>query len=221
LAGGNGVLYGFPLLDRTPSPGETVKLKSVWRFDFDPTAPKTQVHRYNTNRREGPSNIYGMPVFDPAQHRLLVAGGGDLFWGKNEAWIKSVSVAGRGDVTTNALIWSYALEKHVLATPALYEGMVFIADCGRKVHCLDAATGKPYWTHDIRGEVWASPLVADGKVYLGTRQGEFLIFAAAREKKLLASVDFGSPITATATPANGVLYVATMKELFALTKGEP
>jgi outer membrane protein assembly factor BamB len=77
-------------------------------------------------------------------------------------------------------------------------------------------TGQAHWTHDIEGEVWSSPMVADGKVFLGTRKGEFLVFAAAREKKLLSAVDLGSPISATATAANGVLYVATMKELFAI-----
>jgi outer membrane protein assembly factor BamB len=128
-----------------------------------------------------------------------------------------MKTSGHGDVTTNGLVWSYPLEKHVLSTPAVSEGMVFIADCGRKVHCLDAASGRALWTHDIQGEVWASPLVADGKVYLGTRKGEFLIFAASREKKLLSSVDLGSPVSATATAANQTLFIATSKELLAVT----
>jgi hypothetical protein len=33
------------------------------------------------------------------------------------------------------LLWSYTLEKHVLATPAISAGLLFIADCGRKMHC--------------------------------------------------------------------------------------
>ena len=217
LAAGNGVVHAFPLLAASPrSAGEVERMKSVWRFDLDPAAPKTEVHRYNTNRREGPSNIYGMPLYDEAGRRVFVAGGGDLFWGKNEAWLKCIRATGRGDVTPRALAWSYPLEKHVLSTPVLHQGMIFIADCGRKVHCVDAATGQGIWTHDIRGEVWATPLIADGKMYLGTRAGEFLIFAASREKQLLFSADVGAPISATATAANRVLYVATMKEIVAL-----
>jgi outer membrane protein assembly factor BamB len=217
FAGGNGIVYGFAPYSAGPAsaaPSPIAKLQKLWEFDFDPGAPKTNVHRYSTNRREGPSNIFGMPVF--FEERLYVAGGGDLFWGKNEAWLKCFSVTGRGDVTTNALKWSYALERHVLSTPAIANGLVFIADCGRKVHCLDAHTGQVHWTHDITGEVWASPLVADGKVYLGTRQGEFLIFAASPDKQLLSSLNLGSPISATTTAANGTLYIATMKELFAV-----
>jgi outer membrane protein assembly factor BamB len=73
------------------------------------------------------------------------------------------------------------------------------------------------WTHEIKGEVWASPLVADGKVYLGTRSGNFYVFEAGREKKVLSVIEFGNPISGTATAANGVLYVATMTRLYAIS----
>jgi len=244
FAAGNGVLYAFeainptlappgrgtearasstdetPLLGGVGSPresGRTETLKKVFQFDFDPAAPKENIHQYLSNRREGPSNFYGMPVFH--RNRIYLAGGGDVFWGKNEAWLKCIDATKTGDITGNGVIWSYPLQKHVMATPAIYHGLVFIADCGRAFHCVDAETGKAYWTEEIKGDTWASPLVADGKVYLGTRSGEFYVFAASKEKKLLAAVDFGNPISATATAANGVLYVATMTRLFALQAG--
>ena len=66
------------------------------------------------------------------------------------------------------------------------------------------------------GEVWASPLVADGKVYLGTRSGSFYVFAASKEKKLFSTVELHDPISATTSAANGTLYVATMTHLYAI-----
>jgi outer membrane protein assembly factor BamB len=218
FAGGNGIVYAFDPIPEPASPDSETPalqfLRRVWQFDFDPGAPKTDVHRYNSNRHESPSDIYGMPVF--YRNRLYVAGGGDLWWGKNEAWLKCIDAALTGDITTNGLIWSYPLQKHVMATPAIWEGLVFIADCGRTLHCVDATTGRPCWTHELKGDAWASPLAADGKVYLGTRDGSFYVFAARREKQLLSAIDLGSPISSTATAANGVLYVATMKRLYAL-----
>lgn len=219
FAAGNGIVYAFEPL----APGkratagatnEVATLKTVWKFDFDTTAPKTNIHKYLTNRRESPSNFYGMPVL--ANNRLHVAGGGDVWWGKNEAWLKCIDATKTGDITTNGLVWSYPLQKHVLSTPAIHDGLIFIADCGRMLHCVDAETGKPYWTHEISGEVWSSPYVADGKVYLGTRDGTFYIFEASKEKKLLNTIEFSQPISSTATAANGVLYVATMNRLYAL-----
>ena len=214
FCGGNGIVYAFEPLPRNGKSSEVAKLKKVFHFDFDPAAPKTEVHKYNTNRREGPSNLYGMPVV--VRDRLYVAGGGDLWWGKNEAWLKCIDATKTGDITTNGLIWSYPLEKHVMSTPAVQDGLIYIADCGRKFHCVDGETGKALWTHDIKGEVWASAMIADGKVYLGTRSGDFYIFAASRDKKVLSEISLGVPISSTATSANGVLYVATMSDLFAL-----
>ena len=238
FAAGNGMVYAFEPLPNgvtghcsggvmgdsqssaalrhsiTPSPAF---LGKVWQFDFDPTAPKTNVHQYNSNRRESPSDFFGMPVFD--NNRIYVAGGGDIWWGKNEAWLKCIDATRTGDITTNGLVWSYPLQKHVMSTPAVYRGLVFIADCGHTFHCVDAETGQPCWTHELKGEAWASPLVADGKVYLGTRSGAFYIFAARKEKKVLSTIDLGRPISSTAVAANGVLYVATMTHLYAVRQG--
>jgi outer membrane protein assembly factor BamB len=215
FGGGNGILYAFETLAEKSKHDGVASLKKAWQFDFDPTAPKENIHRYLSNRRESPVDFYGMPVFE--KNRLFVAAGGDLWWGKNEAWLKCIDPTKPGD-GTNRLIWTYPLERHVLSTPAVYDGMVFIADCGRKFHCVDAETGKPLWTQEIKGEVWASPMVADGKVYLGTREGQFWVFAARKEKKVLSTIELGSPISGTATPANGVLYLATMKTLYALQR---
>lgn len=217
FAGGNGVIYAFESITADGGSSRTSPrhLKTKWKFDFDPSAPKEDIHRYLSNRRESPSNIYGLPVFH--NDRLYVAGGGDNFWGKNEAWLKCIDATKSGDITTNGLVWSYPLQKHVISSPAISDGLVFIADCGRTFHCIDLATGRRYWTEEIEGEVWATPLIADGKVYLGTRSGTYYIFAASREKRLINTLELGSPISATTTAANGVLFVATMNNLFAVS----
>ena len=215
FAGGNGVLYSFLPLPSSARPADPIPgLKTIWSFDCDPDAPKSDVHRFHQNKKTGPSNIYGMPVFH--EESLFVAGGGDYWWGKLEAWLKRVDATGSGDVTSTSEMWSYPLNRHVMATPAIQDGLVFIADCGRTLHCVDEKTGRPVWTQDIRGDVWASALVADGKVYQGTRSGDFYVLRAHREKELLHHFKFDHPISATPVAANGTLYIATMSELFAM-----
>jgi outer membrane protein assembly factor BamB len=155
-----------------------------------------------------------MPIFD--QDRIFIAGGGDIWWGKNEAWLKCFEAGGTGDITPTGLVWSYPLQKHVLATPAVANGLAFIADCGGLFHCVDARTGKVCWTQEFAGDAWSSPFVCDGKVFFGTRRGTLFVFAAAREKKVLSTIEMGSPMNATPTAANGVLYLATMSRLYAV-----
>ncbi len=224
FAGGNGIVYSFEpvaalyerrsgnsaVTDRRYNGLEPAILKKVWQFDPDPTGPKENVHRYTTNRREGPSNIYGMPVF--LKNCVFVAGGGDVFWGKNAAWLKCL------DAASGKELWSYPLGYHTLSTPAVQDGMVFVTDSQNTVHCVDAETGSGIWTHDAKGDMWASPLVADGKVYVGTRRGDFWVLAASREKKIISHIKLTDPISATATAANGTLYIATMTRLYVVQK---
>jgi outer membrane protein assembly factor BamB len=216
FCGGNGVVYAFAPLAPQRVDGPLVRMKSVWHYDFDPGAPKQDIHSYLSNRLEGPSNIYGMPVFHDG--KLYIAGGGDVFWGKTQAWLKCIEPSGEGDITSNATLWTYTLNKHTLCTVAVADGLVFATDSEGTVHCVEAATGKGLWTHAMNGQFWASPLVADGKVYVGTRKGQFCILAAAREKKVLQTLELGAPISATATAANGTVFIATMKQLFAVGK---
>ncbi len=220
FAGGDGIVYAFqPAAPGKPPGGTPSSLTKVWQFDGDPASPKTEVHRFIGNRKESPSNIKSMPVFHKG--RLYVTLGGDQWWGKNQAWLQCIEPPSGGSGGTAKEVFSYPLERHSMCTPAIYNDLVFVGDSGRRIHCLDAATGKPYWTHDVRGEIWASPLGTDEKVYFATRQGEFLVFAASREKRLIGQTDLGGPVNSTPVAANGVLYVATATHLYALQKKAP
>jgi len=236
FAGGDGVCYAFDayqpdnviaadekMLNPTGKPDRTLlvddwvpALRCVWRFDCDPTAPKEDIHRYIRNREVSPSNIKSMPVVHDG--RLYVTVGGDIWWGKRQAWLQCISTAGAGDVTGTGLLWSYPVERHCVSTPAIHDGLAYVGDCAGKVHCVDARTGKPLWVHDAEHEIWGSPLVADGRVYIGNRRGTFWVLAAGPERRVISSIRLSDPIHSTSVAANGTLYVATMSTLYALQK---
>ncbi|MBN1418024.1 MAG: PQQ-binding-like beta-propeller repeat protein [Planctomycetes bacterium] len=216
FGGGDGVCYAFEALREAPPPGEVATLKRVWRFDCDPSAPKEDIFRFQENRKEGASNITGMPVF--AGGRVYVEAGGDVWHGKRQAWLCSIDTTKTGDITETGKVWAYPLRSHCMSTPAIRDGLAYIVDCAKTIHCVDVKTGQAVWTHDGGGEIWSSPLVADGKVYVGTRRGVLWILAAGRQKRVLASVDLGDAINPTPTAANGILYIATMRNLYAVAK---
>jgi len=101
------------------------------------------------------------------------------------------------------------------------DGLVFIADYAGILRCLDADTGKEYWFHDLKGRVFCSPFCADGKVYIGTEAGRLTVTAATRTKNVLAEIRFDSPIYATPVAANGVLYIASQRTLYAFRQAPP
>ncbi len=97
------------------------------------------------------------------------------------------------------------------------------------VYCLDAETGKLYWTHDMKAHMWGSTFVADGKVYVGDEDGDFAVLAAAKEKKIISETNVGAAIYGTPIVANGAVYLQSNTHLFAFsdptkagaTKDEP
>jgi outer membrane protein assembly factor BamB len=214
FGGGNGVCYGFKAIDKSHPDRKAEILNRIWFFNCDTGAPKDDPHNYMGNRKVSASNIKGMPVFD--KNRVYVAAGGDIWWGKNEAWLKCIDATKTGDITDTGLLWSYDLSQHCCSTPSVYNEMVFIADCGGLVHCIDARTGKPHWTHDTGGEIWASTLVVDGKVFIGNRRKMITVFAAQKQKKVLTEIKLGSSIDASPIAANNTLYITTHRTLYAI-----
>jgi outer membrane protein assembly factor BamB len=216
FGGGDGVCYAFePAVSLKNEEVQT--LKNVWRFDCDPTGPKEDLFRFSRNRKEGPSIIKSMPVYHDG--RVYVSAGGDIWWGKQKSWLKCIDASGSGDITSKGEIWSFAMDTHCCSTPSIHDGLVYIADCGKNVHCLDAATGLRYWSHEAEGAIWGSTMVADGKVYFGTRRGDFWILAAGKEKQVLCSVKLDGSMSSTPAVANGVVYVSTMETLYAIAEG--
>ena len=197
--GGDGWLYGY--IART---GER-----LWRFDLNPKDavwPKT--------RNDG----IATPVF--AEGRVFLATGQDPENGEGIGHLYAIDPAHAGDITEAGRVWHYTKIRRSLSTAAVSDGLLFIADFSGFLHCLDAKTGEPYWTYDMLAAVWGSPLVADGKVYLGDEDGDLVVLQAGRPMKKLAEINMGGAIYGTPVAANGVLYVMNRSMLFAIANAD-
>jgi outer membrane protein assembly factor BamB len=226
--GGDGVCYAFEAL-HTVTPKPTF-LHKAWSFDCNPPEYRYKdgksIEYAEGNKLEnrgnnddgtyvGPSEIIGTPVFH--NNRVYVATGQDPRHGRGKGVLNCIDAAKIGDVSETAKIWSFQDIDRSMSTPSVAYGLVFIADADGTIYCLDADTGECYWKHDSKSDIWSSTLVADGKVYIGTRRS-LLVFAAAKEKKLLGDVRLGSQIRSTPAVADGVLYVASQHYLWAVQK---
>ncbi|MDB5333192.1 MAG: Pyrrolo-quinoline quinone [Phycisphaerales bacterium] len=102
------------------------------------------------------------------------------------------------------------------------EGLVFAPDFSGFLHCLDAKTGQVYWNYDMQSTMWGSPLYADGKIFLTDEDGELRIFQASRTPPTKDNViehNLGSASYCSPVLVNGVLYVMTRDQLFAIKTG--
>jgi outer membrane protein assembly factor BamB len=199
FAGGDGWLYGFNA--RT---GE-----KLWRFDLNPgdaVWPRTRNYGVAT------------PVFSGG--RVFVSAGQDPDHPNGAGRAYAVNPGLRGDVTESGRVWQYDKIRRSISTAAVAGGLVYVSDLQGGLHCLDANTGRPHWTFDMMAPVWGSPLVADGKVYLGDQDGDVAVLEAGAVMKKIAEIDMGSSVHSTPVPANGVLYVMTRSDLYAIAKTE-
>jgi hypothetical protein len=99
------------------------------------------------------------------------------------------------------------------------DDLLYIADFSGLVHCLDAKTGKPHWTHDMLAASWGSGLIADGKVYIGDEDGDVTNVKHGPKLEVLAEINMGNSVYTTPVVANGVLFIANKTHLFAIAAG--
>jgi len=179
--------------------------KKLWEFD---TNPKDSVWPRTRNE------LIGTPVI--VDDRVYIANGQDPEHGEGVGHFYAIDATKRGDITQSGRIWHYDKIRRSISTAAVADGLVYIADFSGFLHCLDAKTGQPFWTHDTFAAIWGSPLVADGKVYLGDEDGDVVILQHSKEKKVLAEINMGSAVYATPVPAHGALFLNNRNELYAL-----
>jgi outer membrane protein assembly factor BamB len=221
LGGGDGFCYA---LDAKPVTKNGIGyLPVVWKADCNPPEYRIKAGRpIRYPAADGPSEIAGTPVF--WKNRVHVTTGQDPEHGEGVGNIVCIDAGQTGDVTKTAVLWRNKEVHRSMSTVSITpEGLVFVADFSGVVFCLDAESGGIYWRHDMKAHIWGSTLVADGKVYIGDEDGDVVVFAANKEKKLLSQGRDGSqdinlavPMYTTPIVANGVLYIASNSHLFAI-----
>jgi len=200
--GGDGRLYSFE-----PATG-----KPLWSFQCNPADSVWRLGGHGTR-----NNIIATPVIHG--DRVYVSVGQDPEHGEGPGHLYAIDGTRRGDITEGGAVWHNDKVDRSMSTVAVDEGMVYFCDLTGIFRAIDAESGKTLWTHDMFAAVWSSPYVVDGKVFLGDEDGEMVVFAAGREKKVLSEITLDSSVYTTPVAANGVLYVTSRSRLYAIEQG--
>lgn len=179
--------------------------KKLWEFDTNPKDslwPKTR------------NEVIATPVI--YENVVYIANGQDPEHGEGIGHLYAIDATKRGDITDSGRLWHYDKIRRSISTAAIEGGVLYYPDFSGFLHALDPKTGNVFWTHDLLAAVWASAYVVDGKVFLGDEDGDVVILAAGKEKKVLGEMSMGSSVYATAVVANGTLYIANRNQLYAI-----
>jgi outer membrane protein assembly factor BamB len=94
--------------------------------------------------------------------------------------------------------------------------LLFISDFSGLLHCLDAKSGKPHWTHDLFAASWSSPLIAGNSVYVTDEDGDVAIFELSPKMKLIGELNMEGAVLTTPSAANNKLFISSRSKLFAI-----
>jgi outer membrane protein assembly factor BamB len=203
--GGDGWLYSFE-----PKTG-----KLLWKFNCraaekaDPDA-----------RREITSTLVATPVF--AGDCVIASLGIDTET-PGPGCLRAIDARKRGDVTKTAELWKFAGEDYGLSigSVSVHDGLVYAAEYSGYVSCIELATGKRLWRHDLLAIIWGAPTIADGRVFLRTGNADVVIFAEGRQAKVISkNENIPGMSHGNVVPSGGVLYIATHTKLYAIAEGK-
>ena len=132
----------------------------------------------------------------------------------------------RGDITLkeNAasggnVLWTRERAGSYMPTPVIYDGYLYVLKNEGIFACYDLKTGeKRYETRIplVGSGFSASPVVADGKLYLSGEDGDVIVIKAGPEFEILSRNPMGQPLMATPAISGDMMFVRGQRDLFAI-----
>lgn len=127
-----------------------------------------------------------------------------------------------GDLTGNkeAMLWVMPRNTPDVPSPLIHGDLVYLCRENGNLVCLDRKTGKELYeerTHPQKHR--ASPVYADGNVYVSARDGEVTVVRAGREFEIVSRNKIGEQLSASPVIANGTIYLRSFDALWAIRDG--
>jgi len=163
------------------------------------------------------------PVFD--QDLIVVMSGR-----RPNAPIFVLRAGARGDITLpeNAtsggpVVWTRERSGSYMPTPVIYRGHLYVLKNEGIFICYDLRSGERLYETRIPrvgSGFSASPVAADGKLYLSGEDGDVIVVKAGPEFELLTRNPMGQPLMATPAISGDMMFVRGSQDLFALGPAE-
>jgi outer membrane protein assembly factor BamB len=195
--------YSTPLVIRVGDQDQVVSVGAYRTVAYEPLTGK-EVWRASYGR-EGFSNV-PRPVF--GQGLVYIA------TGFQEPALMAVRADGRGDVTDTHVAWTLTRGAPYTPSPLLVgDELYYVSDTG-VLSCVDAKTGQMLWQQRLVGNYSASPVFADGRVYVLSEEGVTTVFAPGKVFRRLGSNRLDGTTLASIAVADGSLFIRSDTHLY-------
>jgi outer membrane protein assembly factor BamB len=124
----------------------------------------------------------------------------------------------KGQESNQSVAWSNMNEGTYIPTPLLYDGYLFTLNINGVLSAYDPQTGKRAFRGRVGtgGAFSASPVGADGRLYIASEDGEVYVISATPDMKQLAKNDMKEVIMATPAISDGLIVLRTMGHLYGI-----
>jgi outer membrane protein assembly factor BamB len=134
-----------------------------------------------------------------------------------ENGLLSIKLGGRGDMTASNIRWRYQRPVPQVPSTLLYKGVLYMVNDGGVLISFDPASGNVIKQGRLQGAIdkyFASPVAADGKVYLVSQGGAVSVLKAGGDWQVLTVNNLDDECFATPAIADGKLYIRTRSALY-------
>jgi outer membrane protein assembly factor BamB len=138
--------------------------------------------------------------------------------------LAAIDARSKGEVGKQQVKWSRIGWQGGFSSPIVDGDRLLQVDNGANLHSFDVNTGKPLWQHNLGTIQKASPVLADGKIYVGSENGRFWILRAGQEKvEVLDEDQLGTAsqleqIVASPAVSNGRVFLVTTENIYCIGK---
>jgi len=162
-------------------------------------------------------------AFDMDRDEKLNAKDWEVFRGMmaSENGLLAIKLGGQGDQTATAIRWRYQKPVPQVPSTVLYKGVLYMVNDSGILLSFDPATGNVIKQGRLHGAIdkyFASPVAADGKVFLVGQGGQVSVLKAAGDWQVLAVNELDDEVFATPAIADGRVYIRTRSALYSFGK---
>jgi outer membrane protein assembly factor BamB len=157
---------------------------------------------------------------DPDHHSAAarpVVGFGMAFIsaGFSKGAVYAVKLGGSGALDpAKAVAWEIKKAAPNKPSLLLVDDLLYLFNDGGIATCVEAKTGNVVWSERIGGNCSASPIFADGRIYMGNEENKMVVLAPGREFKVLAENKFPDGFMSSPAVSGKALYLRTRTNLY-------
>ena len=206
--------WGTPTVVTTSAGAMLVTNASNYIRGYDPQTGKELWKLGGSSKITAPTPVFKDGLFVIASGRQPE---GPIFVVRQNA--KGDVTLAAGKTNSEAIAWSRIARGPYMPTPLIYRGLLYVLNNNGIFDAYNLGTGEEVYRQrlpNIGSGFSASPVGADGKIYLSSEDGEISVISAGTKFTQIATNDMGETLMATPALSEGVLYARTAKNVFAI-----